>query len=128
MRSRIRCIFILVLLLMLGHSYGQKSNKPVFRSSSKESLGESDNHFGRGHKRGIKGIFSKNGGNGFDHKKKTQHFSSHKKRNRDSFQKKHYTGKKGLFGRRKSNGWGGKAFKTNGGEDKRLFKGTKKKK
>jgi len=116
-----------LLLLALQPGFGQKTNKPFFKGTGGEPLGEKDNSFaGSGtNKRGFfsKGLFAPK--KGFEHAKKTQHFTKSKKADRSSFQKKH-VGKKGLFGRRRSGGWGGNAFKTNGKEDKRLFSGSKK--
>ncbi len=117
------------LLFALHPCFGQKTNKPTYTYAEPEKLHEKDNSFagsGTGkHKFFSRGIFGPKRGS--DHVKTTQHFRASGKASRSAFQKKQY-GKKGLFGRRKSNGWGGKAFKTNGQEDKRLFKGQKKRK
>jgi hypothetical protein len=108
----------------------QKSNKPDNLASGREPLNERDNSFstGRRHKLFSGGLFGKK--KGFNHKKKISNPPAATKKNRKSFEKKRYTGKKrffGLFGDKKSGGWGGKAFKKNGKEDKRLFKAPKNK-
>ena len=128
MRRFITLIVSFLPLIALQPTFGQKTNKPFYKGKGGEKLGEKDNSFaGSGtNKRGFfsRGLFAPK--RGFEHSKKTQHFTAAKKADRSSFQKKH-VGKKGLFGRRRSGGWGGNAFKTNGKEDKRLFSGSKNK-
>ncbi|MBL7893494.1 MAG: hypothetical protein JNL63_12745 [Bacteroidia bacterium] len=122
MRRFITGLILATLFWGVQPCFGQKSNKPEYFNSGREPLNERDNNFGGGGKRKL---FSRK--QGFDHKKKTQHFTNSKKKKRTAFQKKKYTGKKGLFGRKKSSGWGGKAFRKNSKEDKRLFKAPKNK-
>jgi hypothetical protein len=113
---------------VLNPCFSQRTNKPEYSNTANEGLGEKDNSFaGSGtNKRKFfsHGAFAPK--SGFDHKRKLQRFSPSRKASHSSFQKRQY-GKKGLFGRHKSNGWGGKAFRTNNKEDKRLFKGQKNK-
>ncbi len=122
-----RRFFALIILLSIMASlptHAQKGNKPRFKSSKRENLGERDNSFGGGRRKfKISSLFRKKGSG--RKQKKTSHYTSHKKAGRDGFYKKKYTGKKGLFGSKKSHSWGGKAFKKNGKEDKRLFKSSK---
>lgn len=90
-----------------------------------EPLDERDNSFSTGRKQSF---FSRSRSKkGFDHKKKINHTPAATKKKRKSFEKKRYTGKKSFFSKKKSNGWGGKMFKGNGKEDKRLFKAPKNK-
>lgn len=117
-----------IFIFAFSPCFGQSSNKPEFFNTGREPLGERDNNFSGGGKRKLFSgkLFGRK--KGFDHKKKTQHFTVHKKKDRQAFQKKKYTGKKGWFGKKKSNGWGGRASKQNAKEDKRLFKAPAKKK
>ncbi len=127
MRRGIICILIFNLFLAQGLCFGQKSNRPNVKASQREQLGERDNSFGDGGGRrkffSFK-IFGKK--KKFGHNKKRTRIPSPTKKKRDAFQKKRYTGKKGIFGKRKS-GWGAKSFGRNGKEDKRLFKAPKNK-
>jgi hypothetical protein len=127
-RARFAILFAL-LLVAVYPCFSQSANRPSSKRTGSEPLGEKDaSYAGSGnhkHKLFSKGIFGPK--KGFDHSKSTQHFTSARKQSRSAFQNKKYTGKKGLFGMRKSSGWGGKASRTSGKEDKRLFKGQRSK-
>ena len=69
----------------------QKSNKPRFKHSSAESLGESDNHFGEP-KRGIFPFLFSKKDKGQKSSKKEQRFAAAKKKDRGDFQEKKFTG------------------------------------
>ena len=120
MRKLFTLFLIVVLSLVIDQAVAQPSNKPNFHLSKSESLGERDNSFSTG-RGGGGGLFNRSAG--FNHSKSTQAFSFSRKKSHSEFFKKHYTTKRNIFGFKKhTSHWGGKSFKSNGREDKRLFK------